>query len=35
MKKLIAMLSVVMMLGMVAACTCPGPQPMYYKGENR
>jgi hypothetical protein len=35
MKKLIAVLGVVVMLGMVAACSCPGPQPMSYKGETR
>lgn len=34
MKKLIAVLGVIVMLGAIAGCSCPGPQPMY-KGEVR
>jgi|GEM_PF-3886311 len=35
MKKLIAMLGVLVMLGGIVSCTCQAPQPMNYKGETR
>lgn len=33
MKKLITMLGIIVVLGTAVACSCPGPQPVSYKGE--
>jgi predicted small lipoprotein YifL len=35
MKKLIAVLGVLVMLGTIAGCACHAPEQMSYKGENR
>ena len=35
MKKLIAMVGILMVLGGIVGCTCHSPEPMSYKGETR